>query len=155
MVSLLAVLRTGLTQENERNLIFKAEKGFQVEAKPGEEHILPETMALLNKWAVIAAVGRYDSALINPLKYTVSDATAIYEVLTHPKFSGFPKSQVYLFTDDTETPLPRWDAALFCVGAFLPRRQCSSPARLVYAFARALALACRVPGTGCLPSRHA
>ena len=63
--------------------------------------IRPNTTSLRNKWAVMVGVRKYDDEQITPLRYTVDDVTALYEVLTDPELSGFSKSRVKLLTDDT------------------------------------------------------
>lgn len=57
---------------------------------------------LENKWALIVGINNYDSDQINPLKYAVADAKAIYDILTDEKRRGFPKAQTFLITDETE-----------------------------------------------------
>src|SRR4029450_7469124 len=53
-----------------------------------------------NQWAVVIGIGNYESAAIPRLKYTVSDAEAIYQTLVGP--AGFSKDNVLLLTDRTE-----------------------------------------------------
>lgn len=57
------------------------------------------------KWAVIVGVNEYDDPNILPLKYAVSDAQALYDLLTDPNQGGFERDNVILLTDDTE-PMP-------------------------------------------------
>ena len=54
------------------------------------------------KWAVIVGVNQYEDSNIESLKYSVSDARALYDLLIHPDLGGFERENVILLTDDTE-----------------------------------------------------
>ena len=85
----------------QKDLIIKErEKPYTDEEK--ERLIRPDTGSLDNKWAVMVGVEKYDDEQISPLRYTVDDVTALYEVLTDPNLSGFNKENVKLLTDDTD-----------------------------------------------------
>ena len=69
-------------------------------------------------WAVVIGVGRYDSPAIPPLRYTVSDAEAVYEVLIGQ--AGFKKDNVLLLTDKTARK-PSLRDIKWALGTFLAR----------------------------------
>jgi hypothetical protein len=70
------------------------------------------------EWAVVIGVGRYESAVIPRLRYTVSDAEAIYQTLIGP--AGFKKDNVLLLTDTSERK-PTLRNIKWALGTFLGR----------------------------------
>jgi formylglycine-generating enzyme required for sulfatase activity len=77
------------------------EKTIGFEEKSDKHRPNPCEKKAGREWAIIVGVGHYKDRNISPLKRTVADAEAIYQVLTGPRVRGYPKSQVYLFTDRT------------------------------------------------------
>jgi uncharacterized caspase-like protein len=78
----------------------------------------PPPVAKHESWAVIIGVGRYQSTDIPSLRYTVSDAESLYQILVGP--GGFNKEHVLLITDKTEkTPTLR--NIKWALGTFLAR----------------------------------
>ena len=71
-----------------------------------------------NQWAVVIGIGAYESPAIPRLKYTVSDADAIYQTLIGP--AGFKKDNVLLLTDRTERK-PTLRNIKWALGTFLGR----------------------------------
>jgi uncharacterized caspase-like protein len=71
-----------------------------------------------NQWAVVIGIGRYESAAIPRLRYTVADAEAIYRTLIGP--AGFRKDNVLLLTDRTERK-PTLRNVKWALGTFLGR----------------------------------
>jgi len=71
-----------------------------------------------NRWAVVIGVGQYESAAIPRLRYTVSDAEAMYQALIGP--AGFKKDNVLLMTDRTERK-PTLRNIKWALGTFLGR----------------------------------
>ena len=65
-----------------------------------------------DRWAVIIGVGRYQSTDIPSLRYTVSDAESLYQLLIGP--GGFKKEHVLLLTDKIG---PDADPSQYQVGA--------------------------------------
>ena len=61
----------------------------------------------MRRWGVIIGINAYDDPNINSLRYASADASAIYEVLTHPQTGGFKKEQLHLLTSDSENPPTR------------------------------------------------
>jgi len=70
------------------------------------------------RWAVVIGVGQYEHPAIPRLRYTVSDAEAIYQTLTGP--AGFKKEHVLLLTDRTEKK-PTLKNIKWALGTFLAR----------------------------------
>jgi hypothetical protein len=70
------------------------------------------------EWAVVIGVGHYESAAIPRLRYTVSDAEAIYQTLVGP--AGFKKENVLLLTDTSERK-PTLRNIKWALGTFLGR----------------------------------
>ena len=82
-----------------------------------------------DSWAVIIGVGRYQSTDIPTLRYTVSDAESLYEVLVGP--GGFRKEHVLLITDRTEkTPTLR--NIKWALGTFLARSAMKDDTVLIF-----------------------
>ena len=71
-----------------------------------------------NQWAVVIGIGHYESPSIPRLKYTVSDAEAIYQTLIGP--GGFKKDNVMLLTDRTDRK-PTLRNIKWALGTFLGR----------------------------------
>jgi uncharacterized caspase-like protein len=78
----------------------------------------PTGPKLGDRWAVVIGAGKYDSADIPKLRYTVSDAESVYQVLTAQ--GGFKKEHVLLLTDKTERK-PTLRNIRWALGTFLSR----------------------------------
>ena len=61
----------------------------------------------MKRWGIIIGVNTYDDPNVNSLRYASADASAIYEVLTHPQTGGFKKEQLHLLTSDSGNPPTR------------------------------------------------
>ena len=61
----------------------------------------------MKRWGIIIGINAYDDSNINSLRYASADASAIYEVLTHPQTGGFKKEQLHLLTSDSGNPPTR------------------------------------------------
>lgn len=70
------------------------------------------------QWAVIIGIGGYDSQSIPSLRFAVSDAESVYQVLT--SVAGFKKENVLLLTDRTERK-PTLRNIKYALGTFLAR----------------------------------
>ena len=81
------------------------------------------------QWAVIIGVGRYDSAGIPFLKYSVPDADTMYEVLTTS--AGFKKDHVFLLTDRAERK-PTLRNIKYALGTLLARSARKDDTVIVY-----------------------
>ena len=75
-------------------------------------------LAVADRWAVVVGAGKYESADIPTLRYAVSDAESIYQVLTGP--AGFKKEHVLLLTDRAERK-PTLRNIRWALGTFLSR----------------------------------
>src|SRR6185436_13031035 len=82
-----------------------------------------------NQWAVVIGIGNYESPGIPRLKYTVSDAEAIYQTLIGP--AGFKKDNVLLLTDRTDRK-PTLRNIKWALGTFLGRSAQKDDTVLVY-----------------------
>jgi uncharacterized caspase-like protein len=104
----------GAVRQEVRTVIYDKPKPV---AAPGAA--APAPPAVKNdSWAVIIGVGRYQSTDIPSLRYTVSDAEALYQILVGP--GRFRKEHVLLITDKTEkTPTLR--NIKWALGTFLAR----------------------------------
>lgn len=69
-------------------------------------------------WAVVIGVGEYKNPGIPKLRYSVSDAEAVYQVLTG--LAGFKKEHVLLLTDRSERE-PSYRNIKWALGTFLAR----------------------------------
>lgn len=78
----------------------------------------PRPSPARDRWAVVIGVGRYDNPAIPPLRFTVADAEALYEVLIGQ--AGFKKDNVLLLTDKTERK-PSLRDIKWALGTFLAR----------------------------------
>ncbi|HET7876739.1 MAG TPA: caspase family protein, partial [Methylomirabilota bacterium] len=78
----------------------------------------PKTPASGDRWAVVVGVGRYASADVPSLRYTVADAEAFYQVLLER--AGFKKDRVLLMTDKTDRK-PTLRDMKWALGTFLAR----------------------------------
>ncbi|OGK95491.1 MAG: hypothetical protein A3D33_20655 [Candidatus Rokubacteria bacterium RIFCSPHIGHO2_02_FULL_73_26] len=74
--------------------------------------------AARERWAVVIGAGRYDSAAIPPLGYTVADAEAVHATLVGP--GGFKPENVLLLTDTSERK-PTLRNVRYALGTFLAR----------------------------------
>jgi len=88
------------------------------ERPPATAPTPPKPSTARDRWAVVIGVGRYDSPAIPPLRYTVSDAEAVYEVLIGQ--AGFKKDNVLLLTDKTARK-PSLRDIKWALGTFLAR----------------------------------
>ncbi len=70
------------------------------------------------RWAVVIGVGKYADAQIPSLRYAVSDADAVYQMLIGP--GGFKKDNVILLTDRTDRK-PTSRNIRWALGTFLSR----------------------------------
>lgn len=82
-----------------------------------------------DRWAVVIGVGRYENPDIPKLHYTVSDAEAIYQVLTGA--GGFKKEHVLLLTDLTERK-PTYRNVKWAMGTFLARSAKKNDTVVIY-----------------------
>ena len=64
---------------------------------------LQSKLAEGKRYALIIGIGRYRDTRIPPLRYTVADARAMYDVLTDPRHGRFPKGNVRLLLDERAT----------------------------------------------------
>ncbi len=53
-----------------------------------------------NRWALIIGIDKYDNDEINPLRYAVADAKALYQLLIDPDRGQFSTDKVRLLTSD-------------------------------------------------------
>jgi caspase domain-containing protein/Big-like domain-containing protein len=82
-----------------------------------------------DSWAVIIGVGRYESAGIPFLKYSVPDADSMYSVLTTS--AGFKKQNVLLLTDRSEMK-PTLRNMKYALGTWLARNARKDDTVIVY-----------------------
>ncbi len=78
----------------------------------------PAAPVVREQWAVVIGAGRYQSAAIPSLRYTVADAEAVYRTLIGP--GGFRKDHVMLLTDTAERK-PTLRNIRYALGTFLAR----------------------------------
>jgi hypothetical protein len=102
----------GTVRQEVRTMLYEAPK---VAAPPA---LSPPPTVPPDRWAVVIGVGNYESPGIPKLRYTVSDAEAIYQVLIGP--AGFKKERVLLLTDATERK-PTVRNIRWALGTFLSR----------------------------------
>jgi uncharacterized caspase-like protein len=103
----------GTVRQEVRTVIYEAPK-VAVAAPPPP----PAAQAKSERWAVIIGVGAYESNLIPRLKYSVSDAEAVYQTLIG--LAGFKKDNVLLLTDRSERK-PTLRNVKWALGTFLGR----------------------------------
>jgi hypothetical protein len=101
----------GTVRQEVRTMLYESPK-IAAPALPPPPAVTPE------RWAVVIGVGSYESPGIPKLRYTVSDAEAIYRVLIGP--AGFKKERVLLLTDTTERK-PTVRNIRWALGTFLSR----------------------------------
>jgi len=111
-IALAAIESDGTVRQEIRTVIL--EKPAVVVAPPP----LPAPRVTHDRWAVVIGVGQYEAKAIPGLRYTVSDAEAIYNVLTGP--AGFRKEHVLLLTDKTDRK-PTYRNIKWALGTFLSR----------------------------------
>jgi uncharacterized caspase-like protein/TolB-like protein len=82
-----------------------AESGAQTKpALTPSPNVAPDAQAApRNVYAVIIGIGKYQDQRIPSLRYTVSDAQGLYDVLTDPNYGGVPKDHVKLLLDQDAT----------------------------------------------------
>jgi hypothetical protein len=108
----------GGTVRQEVRTIFYDRPSPIAAATPGAPPAPPPPPAAHERWAVVIGVGAYDSPQIPRLKYTVSDAEAIYRTLIGP--AGFKKDNVLLLSDTAERK-PTLRNIKWALGTFLAR----------------------------------
>jgi len=114
-IVLTAVEAGGAVRQEVRTVIYDKPKPVAV-AAPGASP--PPPAVKHDSWAVIIGVGRYQSTDIPSLRFTVSDAESLYQIVVGP--GGFKKEHVLLITDKTEkTPTLR--NIKWALGTFLAR----------------------------------
>jgi hypothetical protein len=106
----------GQVRQEVRTVIYDKPKAVAVAAPPAAAPLPPAVKN--DRWAVVIGVGRYQSADIPSLRYTVSDAESLYELLTGP--GGFKKEHVLLLTDKSDKP-PTLRNIKWALGTFLAR----------------------------------
>jgi hypothetical protein len=103
--------RDGAVRQELRTVVYDAPKAAPPAPTPPPP---PEPQ----RWAVIVGVGRYESPDIPRLRYTVSDAEALYQLLVGS--AGFKKENVLLLTDQTDRK-PTLRHLKWALGTFLAR----------------------------------
>jgi len=77
--------------------------------KTSKQEMLPPLVTIsqnstsTDSYAVIIGIGDYQDKRIPSLKYTTSDAQAMYTVLTDPRYGGFPEDHVKLLLNEQAT----------------------------------------------------
>jgi len=106
----------GAVRQEVRTVIY--DKPKPVAAAAAGAAAAPPPAVKHDSWAVIIGVGRYQSTDIPSLRYSVSDAESLFQILVGP--GGFRKEHVLLITDKTEkTPTLR--NIKWALGTFLAR----------------------------------
>ncbi|HTO12420.1 MAG TPA: caspase family protein [Candidatus Binatia bacterium] len=105
----------GVTQKDVRTVTYDPPK---VAAVPAPAPPAAPPAPPRNQWAVVIGIGHYENPSIPRLKYTVSDAEAVYETLIGP--GGFKKDNVLLLTDRTDRK-PTLRNVKWALGTFLGR----------------------------------
>lgn len=82
-----------------------------------------------DQWAVVIGAGRYESAEVPKLRYTVPDAEGLYQILIGP--AGFKREHVLLLTDRTERK-PTLRNIKWALGTFLARSAKKDDTVLIY-----------------------
>lgn len=111
-IAITAIETDGTTRQELRTVVYDAPKTAATAPPPA-----PSAPAR-NRWAVVIGVGRYESPEVPRLRYTVSDAEAIYQTLTG--VAGFKKEHVLLLTDTAERK-PTLRNVKWALGTFLGR----------------------------------
>jgi uncharacterized caspase-like protein len=106
----------GQIRQEVRTVIYDKPKAVVAAAPPAAAAAPPVVKS--DRWAVIIGVGRYQSTDIPSLRYTVSDAESLYQLLVGP--GGFKKEHVLLMTDKAEKP-PTLRNIKWALGTFLAR----------------------------------
>jgi len=109
-----ATERDGAIKQELRTVIY--DKPTAAAAAPAAAP--PPAKTASDRWAVVIGVGRYQSTDIPSLRYSVSDAEALYKVLIGP--GGFKKEHVLLLSDKSEKP-PTLRNIKWALGTFLAR----------------------------------
>ena len=105
----------GTIKQELRTVIYDKPKAAVASVPPPAA---PPATPKSDRWAVVIGVGRYQSTDIPSLKYSVSDADSLYQVLIGP--AGFKKEHVLLLTDKSEKP-PTLRNIKWALGTFLAR----------------------------------
>ncbi|HTO12419.1 MAG TPA: caspase family protein [Candidatus Binatia bacterium] len=114
----------GTTRQEVRTVT--RDRGGAVAAKPAPP---PPPEPSRDTWAVVIGVGRYESAGIPYLKYSVPDADAVYNVLTTT--GGVKKDNVMLLTDRSERK-PTLRNIKYALGTWLARSARKDDTVIVY-----------------------
>jgi uncharacterized caspase-like protein len=88
-------------KEWEKQLSKLMERAKVLSARPKKDASPPGPIK--NRYAVIVGVGKFLDPRINPLQYSVRDATSFYNFLTDPKRGGFKREDVLFLTDQNAT----------------------------------------------------
>jgi len=79
-------------------------KLYEKSAEAIEIAVVPEVApAPKNAYGVVIGIGKYEDKDIPALKYAKEDALEIYNILTDPKYGGFPRENVKLLLDEQAT----------------------------------------------------
>jgi len=84
-------------KEWERQLSKLMERAKVISALPKKDASPPGPIK--NRYALIVGIGKFLEPGINPLQYSVRDATSFYNFLTDPKRGGFKREDVLFLTD--------------------------------------------------------
>ena len=84
---------------------------------------------IANRWAVVIGVGNYESKSVPKLRFTESDADAMYRLLTTQ--AGYPREQVLLLTDKAPEK-PTLENFRLALGDFLARKTSREDMVLIY-----------------------
>jgi uncharacterized caspase-like protein len=103
----------GTVRREMRTVIYDKPKEVAAAAFPR-----PSPPPMPDRWAVVIGVSLYENPDIPKLRYPVSDAEAMYAVLTGP--GGFKKEHVLLLTNKTEKK-PTYRNLKWALGTFLAR----------------------------------
>lgn len=104
----------GAVRQEVRTVIYDKPKAVAAAPPPAAAPPAPKN----DRWAVVIGVGRYQSTDIPSLRYSVSDAESLYQLLVGP--AGFRKEHVLLMTDKAEKP-PTLRNIKWALGTFLAR----------------------------------
>jgi len=103
----------GAIRQEVRTVIYDKPKAVAATAPPAAAPPVKN-----DRWAVVIGVGRYQSTDIPSLRYTVSDAESLYQLLIGA--GGFKKEHVLLLTDKSDRP-PTLRNIKWALGTFLAR----------------------------------
>nr|AAU82845.1 polysaccharide deacetylase [uncultured archaeon GZfos1D1] len=90
--------------EIEKGIAELKRKVYDKSAEAIEIAVVPEVApAPKNAYGVVIGIGKYKDEGIPALKYAKEDAIEIYNILTDPKYGGFPRENVKLLLDEQAT----------------------------------------------------